>query len=327
VGFAPRGEVARITYFLIFLTFILSSARRERCRMFPGLVNCTTIDWFTEWPSDALFEVASKQLAGESLGSEDVKNSICKVFVTVHQSVEETSKRMYAQISRRNYVTPTNYLETVRGYRKLLKEKRAELGDKAEKLKGGLEKLDETSVQVAAMKKVAEEKKVVVAQAKIDCEALLLEIVSDKRAADEQEKQVNAEAIKIGKEAEEANAIAVQVQSELDKALPALQAAEEALNVLTKKDMAELKAYAKPPALVELTLSGVMTVLKRTATWDEAKKALGDANFMQKLMEFEKDKLDDSVLKKVSKFTQNPDFTPDAIGKVSGAARCVITGS
>ena len=23
---------------------------RERCRMFPGLVNCCTIDWFTEWP-------------------------------------------------------------------------------------------------------------------------------------------------------------------------------------------------------------------------------------------------------------------------------------
>ena len=55
---------------------------------------------------------------------------------------------MLAQLSRRNYVTPTNYLETVRGYRSLLKEKRAELGDKANKLKGGLEKLDETSVQV-----------------------------------------------------------------------------------------------------------------------------------------------------------------------------------
>lgn len=54
--------------------------------------------------------------------------------------------------------------------------------------------------------------------------------------------QVNAEAIKIGKEAEEANAIASECQAGLDKALPALQAAEDALNVLTKKDMSELKA-------------------------------------------------------------------------------------
>ena len=46
--------------------------------------------------------------------------------------------------------------------------------------------------------------------------------------ADEQEKQVNAEAQKIGREAEEANVIATQVQMELDKALPALQVSEGA---------------------------------------------------------------------------------------------------
>ncbi len=31
---------------------------RSRCRMFPSLVNCCTIDWFTEWPADALLSVA-----------------------------------------------------------------------------------------------------------------------------------------------------------------------------------------------------------------------------------------------------------------------------
>jgi hypothetical protein len=36
-----------------------------------------------------------------------------QVFVTAHQSVEVTSTKMYAQLKRRNYVTPTNYLETV----------------------------------------------------------------------------------------------------------------------------------------------------------------------------------------------------------------------
>ena len=62
--------------------------------------------------------------------------------------------------------------------------------------------------------------------------------------------QVNAEAQKIGKEADEANAIAAECQAGLDKALPALQAAEDALNVLTKKDMSELKVQSPeiPPS-------------------------------------------------------------------------------
>tara|TARA_B110000503_G_C7039776_1_gene367718 strand:- start:435 stop:563 length:129 start_codon:yes stop_codon:yes gene_type:complete len=27
---------------------------RRRIRTFPGLVNCTTIDWFLPWPEEAL---------------------------------------------------------------------------------------------------------------------------------------------------------------------------------------------------------------------------------------------------------------------------------
>lgn len=30
---------------------------RDYCRMFPAIVNCTTIDWFSEWPAEALKEV------------------------------------------------------------------------------------------------------------------------------------------------------------------------------------------------------------------------------------------------------------------------------
>lgn len=39
--------------------------------MYPALVNCTTIDWFTEWPLDALLEVADKYLNEMTLGSEE----------------------------------------------------------------------------------------------------------------------------------------------------------------------------------------------------------------------------------------------------------------
>lgn len=35
---------------------------RARLRQFPSLVNCCTIDWFNEWPAEALESVATKFL-------------------------------------------------------------------------------------------------------------------------------------------------------------------------------------------------------------------------------------------------------------------------
>lgn len=37
----------------------IGDAFRQRVRMFPSLVNCCTIDWYQEWPKDALMSVAS----------------------------------------------------------------------------------------------------------------------------------------------------------------------------------------------------------------------------------------------------------------------------
>lgn len=37
---------------------------RNRIRQYPAFVNCTTIDWFSEWPQDALLEVAERYLEG-----------------------------------------------------------------------------------------------------------------------------------------------------------------------------------------------------------------------------------------------------------------------
>jgi len=36
---------------------------RVRSRKFPAVVNCTSIDWFHEWPEEALVSVSSRFLA------------------------------------------------------------------------------------------------------------------------------------------------------------------------------------------------------------------------------------------------------------------------
>lgn len=40
----------------------LSSSFSTRLRMFPSLVNCCTLDWFSEWPDEALLAVGKGQL-------------------------------------------------------------------------------------------------------------------------------------------------------------------------------------------------------------------------------------------------------------------------
>ena len=44
---------------------------RNRCRQFPSIINCCTIDWFERWPNEALYSVAIKEYkANEKIGIE-----------------------------------------------------------------------------------------------------------------------------------------------------------------------------------------------------------------------------------------------------------------
>lgn len=301
----------------------IGEAFTERLRMFPGLVNCCTIDWFSEWPSDALYEVAQKQLENEDLGSEAVKNSVCSAFVTAHQSTRNMSEKMLAQYNRRNYVTPTNYLDFVNGYKSLLKEKRSDLDSKANKLRGGLSKLDETGEQVKEMQGVIQEKKKTVADAKKNAEDTLVSLVQKKRDADEQEKQVKAESERIEKEAEEADRVKQEADDGLAKAQPELERARSRLEVISDKDLSEMKAYAKPPAAVDYCMKGVMTVLKKRKTWEEAKAQLSKPRvFKDTLKNFDESKLDDNLLGRMKEYVDDTTyFSPEYIRKNgSGAA-------
>ena len=60
--------------------------------------------------------------------------------------------------------------------------------------------------------------------------------------------------------------------SDVQEALPALRAAEEALGALNKSDIIEMKTFPKPPALVQLTMEGVCVLLGEKSDWDTARR-------------------------------------------------------
>ena len=314
-------ERCRSNLHLILCMSPIGEAFRTRVRMFPNLVNCCTIDWFSAWSDDALKEVAMKFM-GETPSLANVMDSVSNVFAVVHSSVIKSSSRMLEELKRHNYVTPTNYLELVKGYLVLLGEKRATLEDGIHKFRNGIEKLDDSKEQVEVMSQELEVKKVEVAAAQKECEEMLVVIVKDRKVVDEQQKSVQAESEKIQKEEAETKIIADDAQKDLDEALPALAAAEEALSALNKKDLSEIKAYTTPPDKVEMVLEAVMVLRKKPAKWEEAKKELGSPSFLTELQTYDKDaNLNDAMIQKVSKWTSRPEFEPEIVGKQSGAAK------
>uniref|UniRef100_G3PFM0 Dynein, axonemal, heavy chain 2 n=1 Tax=Gasterosteus aculeatus TaxID=69293 RepID=G3PFM0_GASAC len=96
---------------------------------------------------------------------------------------------------------------------------------------------------------------------------------------------------------------------------------KNALESLNKRDMTEIKSYGCPPALVETVMQAVMTLLGKEATWAEAKRQLGDSNFIKTLVNFDKDNITERVLKDIGQFCRQVDFQPEIIGKVSLAAK------
>lgn len=67
---------------------------RNRLRNFPSLVNCTTIDWFTNWPAEALQSVGVSVLARNAsqyqLAAADEQLAV-EMFKAIHLSVEQAS--------------------------------------------------------------------------------------------------------------------------------------------------------------------------------------------------------------------------------------------
>lgn len=59
---------ARHHLHIVFATSPAGTAFRTRCRQFPSLVNCMTIDWFSPWPAEALLGVGVRVLEGLDLG-------------------------------------------------------------------------------------------------------------------------------------------------------------------------------------------------------------------------------------------------------------------
>ena len=341
---APDGSLSQLySYFVqrckkmlhIVLCFSpIGEAFRTRLRMFPSLVNCCTIDWFSAWPEDALVSVARKFLSNVEM-EETVKNSCVEMCQLFHKSTIEWSSKMLEQLRRHYYVTPTSYLQMITTFRSLLGEVRHQVLSEKQKFEIGYDQIIKTENSVEGMKQelIEEQPKLEEAQKET---ARKVEIVDKEKKEAEIKEEAFKEEEAVAKEAfEKAAEIKRECDASLAEVLPLLEKAKRDLDSLTNDEISKVKGSSNPPELVRKVMEAVCILLNETPPkkqnpetmkmepqwWEASKKVLARADFLKTLKNYNTEDVTEKHVQALQKFKNDENFDPDYIrDKVSSAA-------
>ena len=148
---------------------------RDYTRNFPALINNTAIDWFMAWPEEALIEVAKKYFDRIDI-EEQYKQSLAVACGYNFSQATEFASQMETELRRIFYVTPTNFIELLKGYDKILKSKRKEIGTQSSKLRNGLGRLASAAAEVAEMTTESEVKRQEVSKKQQECQDMEVDL-------------------------------------------------------------------------------------------------------------------------------------------------------
>lgn len=131
---------------------------RNRCRNFPALVNCCTLDWFDNWPEEALRTVSKQYFREHGLiGDSVVVREILELFPRIHRMVEELSEQFMEEQKRSVYITPKSFLDALQLFKDQSFEKQQQQNRNYNRLKNGIDKLESTNLQIAELKVTLED--------------------------------------------------------------------------------------------------------------------------------------------------------------------------
>lgn len=238
----------------------IGDAFRRRCRMFPSLVNCCTIDWFVKWPPEALFIVATGSLQSITKGDEQCER-LSAICVMMHESVEAAAEQYYEETKRHYYTTPSSYLELLKQYHSLFNNRVSSIIGKRDRIANGLGKILQTNEIVAVM---GEDLKVIVPimeHKSNEMKETVSKLEKDSANADVIRKVVAQDEADAKLKAIETQDLADDASKDLETVMPQLRTAQDALKALNKNDINEIKVFQKPPKLVQFVMEAVCIFL------------------------------------------------------------------
>ncbi len=235
---------------------------RNRCRQFPSIINCCTIDWFNTWPVEALISVAERFLnelnqplkeikdfkepiVNISL-SEEISKKLQRVFVKIHGKALELSSKFYEELRRYYYITPTSYLEYIKLFLDIYNEKIQIIPKQILNYRLGIEKLEEANIIVKNLKKELIELEPMQIAKKKEVEALIIDLDKSTKVVELEKAKIQGDKDAVEIKRNEILKVKEECDADLSKAKPELDNAKIALGKLNEDDFRILKSFNKP---------------------------------------------------------------------------------
>ncbi|KOB78676.1 hypothetical protein OBRU01_02040 [Operophtera brumata] len=161
----------------------------------------------------------------------------------------------------------------------------------------GLEQLDFAAGQVAVMQQQLINLQPLLVETSDKTEKLMIKIEQDTVVVEKQKEIVGADEALANEAAAAAQAIKDDCESDLAEAVPALEAALNALNTLKPADITLVKSMKNPPSGVKLVMEAVCKPFDDF--WGPSQKMLGDMKFLDGLRNYDKDNIPVATMKKI----------------------------
>lgn len=305
----------------------VGSTLRIRGRKFPAIVNCTAIDWFHEWPKEALESVSKRFLAEIDALPPQLINSVSLFMSSVHSVVNDMSAVYLLNEKRYNYTTPKSFLEQIALYSKLLTEKTNNIEYGITRLENGLLKLESTSTEVDGLKETLAVQEIELGEKNRAADKLIQVLSAENEKVAREQAIASEEEGKVKVIEEDVSVKQKVCEADLVKAEPALIAAQEALNTLNKNNLTELKSFGSPPEAVVNVTSAVLVLFSpkgkvpKDRSWKACKLLMNKVDqFLYDLINYDKENMHAEVVKATQMYLKDPEFNPQKILTKSIAA-------
>ncbi|MCJ1311828.1 hypothetical protein MMC25_005501 [Agyrium rufum] len=307
----------------------------------PALFNRCVLNWFGDWSDQALYQVGSELTQSLDLDQPNFeapstipvayrdlvlpashRDAVINSMVYIHHSLHRTNLRLQKQQNKTSFLTPRHFLDFVSQYVRLTTEKREVLEEQQRHLNVGLEKLRDTVAQVQDLRTNLAQKKRQLEKKNAQANEKLQRMVTDQREA-EQRKATSLELqADLDKQELEVARRKEIVNADLEKAEPAVLAAQESVSNIKRQHLTEVRSMGNPPAGVKLALEAVCTLLgHRVDSWKSIQAIMRRDDFIASIVGYDNERqmTKSHRTKMQQEYLGKDDFTYERVNRASKA--------